>query len=40
MAKKVVGGVMIIHKNAETRAHPRPPLCVSRKIFRGKNGLQ
>ena len=25
MAKKVVGGVMIIQKNADARTHPRPP---------------
>jgi len=25
MAKKVVGGVMIIQKNADAPAHPRPP---------------
>ena len=36
MAKKVVGDVMIIQKNADARTHPRPPGCVSRKIFNAK----
>ena len=34
MAKKVVGGVMIIQKNADARTHPRPPAWTRKDLDR------
>jgi len=34
MAKKVVGDVMIIQKNADAPAHPRPPRLDARRLRR------
>lgn len=34
MAKKVVGDVMIIQKNADARTHPRPPRLDAQRLRR------